>query len=481
MKEPKRYRCVRSLTLSLILASAGLLPAFAEEPDPAPESPFVQFMKRDYLLGDWGGVRTTLSQHGLDFEFLYGASLPNNLSGGFRHGTRYQGALLMDFSVDTEKLMGWDGGTFNVSSLWLHGEKPFSTYADGSPAFSGDLNKVNLLDFPNALRLWELWYQQRFLDDKLAFKFGELSIDRDFVVPELYNSLGSLTLLNQTFFYPTLLFDVYDVPGLPARNHGLPATPNAVPGAVLRFNALPEVYAQAGVYGGNPDQSDSGTKFPLSEREGALAYFEAGWHFNQGTNDIGLEGSYKLGAFYHTGDFVDMYEGVTAAFLETAGIPAPPASDHKGDYGIYFLAEQQLYREAVGPDPVKQGLVGFFRVAAAPADRNLTQLGIDGGLVYKGLIPRRDWDTLALGLSYLEMSQDIRKAQQDANDLASLFGAPSPFPALADYEGVIELSYKAQIAAWATLQLSVQQVLHPGGSRALPDATVLILQSTVRF
>ena len=77
----------------------------------------------------------------------------------------------------------------------------------------GDLNKVNLLDFPNALRLWELWYQQKFFNGKLTFKVGQLSIDRDFIVPEYYNSLGSLTLINQTFFYPTIAFNLYDIPG----------------------------------------------------------------------------------------------------------------------------------------------------------------------------------------------------------------------------------------------------------------------------
>jgi porin len=34
----------------------------------------------------------------------------------------------------------------------------------------------------------------------------------------------------------------------------------------------------------------------------------------------------------------------------------------------------------------------FLRFEGAPADRNLADFGVDGGLVYKGLIPSRDWD-----------------------------------------------------------------------------------------
>lgn len=447
----------------------------AQDDSAEPKSSFRQFLERDYLLGDWWGLRTALSQHGVDFEFFYGGSFPDNLDGGARRGGVYEGAFLMMLDLDSEKLVGYEGGSFHVSSLWLNGEKPFSTHNDGTPAFVGDLNKVNLLDFPNAFRLWEMWYQQKFFDGKLAFKLGELSIDRDFIVPDLYTSLGSVTLLNQTFLYPTLAFDVYDIPGLTPRHHGLASTPNAAPGALVRWQPLPEAYAQAAVYGGDPDQTYSGTRFNLSESEAALAYFEVGYHFNQQTNESGLEGSYKLGGFYHTGTFDDIHDGVTSAFLTAAGFPAPPASDHKGDYGIYFLGEQQFFYEKDKSDPAKQGLLGFFRLGAAPADRNLAQFGVDGGLVYRGLIPTRDWDTLAIGASYLQMSDDLRHAQEEANALA-----PGTF-VVSDYETVLELSYKLQMTAWWTLEPSLQHVFHPGGSAAIPNATVLILQTTLRF
>ena len=64
----------------------------------------------------------------------------------------------------------------------------------------------------------------------------------------------------------------------------------------------------------------------------------------------------------------------------------------------------------------------------------------------------------------------------------SLGGTPY-FTHLADYETVVELSYKFQVAAWWTVQPSIQRVIHPGG-RTLndtPDATIFILQTTLRF
>src|ERR1035438_9937148 len=170
------------IILGLAFFAAPFLTGADENQAAPPDSSFVRFCKQDYLLGDWGGVRTDLSKHGVDFEFFYAASLPDNLAGGLQHDMIYQGALLMMLDLDSEKLLGYHGGSLHVGSLWLNGEKPFSDQ------YVGDLNKVNLIDFPNSFRLWEIWYQQKFLNDKLSLKFGNLVVDEDFIVPDYYRS-----------------------------------------------------------------------------------------------------------------------------------------------------------------------------------------------------------------------------------------------------------------------------------------------------
>jgi porin len=423
-------------------------------------SPLMNFLTRDYLLGDWGGLRSTLSRHGVDFEFLYLASMPWNLSGGIQPGGVYEGGLLMALDLDSKRLLNYEGGTLHAGSLWLHGEDHFSDN------HIGDLNKVNLIDFPNAFRLWELWYEQKFLDNRVSLRLGQMVVDRDFIVPEFYNSIASVTFLNQTFFYPTMAFNVWDVPGFPPGHHGLASTPYGAPGVRLRVDPTDWLYVQAGVYDGLPDTRSPGTRVNLNEDEGALIYFEFGIRMNQGTNDTGLPGNLKLGGYYHTDDFVDNYAYITT------GSP----SYHSGNYGAYFLADQVLYREVGKDDPAGQGLVGFFRFAVAPPDRNLAQFGVDGGLVYKGLIPKRDYDTFGIAWSYLEMSHDISQGQRDVN---AFF--PGYFPAIADYEAVVEANYRAQLSAWWALEASVQRPMHPGGSAAIRDAWVFILMSTLRF
>ncbi len=459
----------------LLLAALAFTPDFARADEaPAKEkSALMKFAEQDYMLGTWGGLRTNLSGHGIDFEFFYVGSMPRNVEGGIKVGSVYQGALLMSLDLGSDKLVGYHGGDFHVSALWLHGRDHFSD------EHIGDLNKVNLIDFPNKFGLWELYYSQKLFSDKVTVKIGDMSIDRDFIVPEYYNSLASINFVNQTFFYPTLAFNVYDVPTVPKGHHALASTPYAAPGIFLRFDPTEKIYAQAGVYGGNPDRSSSGTGFNLAESEGALAYFETGFKLNASTNDTGLPGSYKIGGYYHTDGFTDAYQGSAAAIAAAVSAPFTMPRSHSGNYGGYFLAEQYLWLEKGKSDPAMQGVVAFFRVAGAPADRNLTQFGVDGGLVFKGLIPTRDWDSFSVGASYLEISHDIRRAVKDAN---TAYGTTFKLP---DYEGAVEISYKAQLTAWWTLQPSIQWVLHPGGrtdlARQPGDAVAFILQSTLRF
>jgi porin len=108
---------------------------------------------------------------------------------------------------------------------------------------------------------------------------------------------------------------------------------------------------QAGVYDGNPDRFGDGTRINLHEEEGALAYFEAGYRLNSATGDTGLPGNYKVGAWYHTDDFFDME--TTLMSMVTGQTPEM----HSGDWGVYLLVDQTLYREnEPDQDPCSSGV-----------------------------------------------------------------------------------------------------------------------------
>lgn len=424
---------------------------------------FADWAKQDYMTGNWGGLRSQLATNGVNLEFFYIGSNPRNLSGGIQTGSVYQGALFMSLDVKSDQLLGYAGGTFHVSGEWLNGEKPFSD------KYIGDYNHVNLVDFNNSSRVLELYYQQKIFSDKLSIKLGELCIDSDFISPAYYSCFGDFTLVNQTFFFPSLPYGLFSLPYLPKNSHGLSTSPLAAPGVVVKANVTDNVYVQVGSYSGSPDQGN-GVQFDLNQSSGLLTFGEIGYALNPGTNNPALGGSYKLGGYYHTSDYPDSYGSIFYA----SGI-SPTLEQHHGNYGGYILAEQELYLEHGKTDPARQGLIGFFRGLVAPSDRNLTQLELDGGLVYRGLIPTRDWDSLAVAYSYLEFSKDIRSAQEQINQMA-----PGSFTPV-DAEQLVEVSYKVQATAWWTIQPSFQWVIHPGGSSAIPNSCAFILQTTLRF
>ncbi len=94
---------------------------------------------------------------------------------------------------------------------------------------------------------------------------------------------------------------------------------------------------------------------------------------------------------------------------------------------------------------------------------------MNGGLVYKGLIPYRDQDYTTFGVIYGKFSTnwgDVTEANGQGR---------------ADYELVFEWGYKIQITKFAFIQPDIQYVINPGGTNSIPNALVLGAQMGVTF
>jgi porin len=125
----------------------------------------------------------------------------------------------------------------------------------------------------------------------------------------------------------------------------------------------------------------------------------------------------------------------------------------------------------VAPDDQisKDGLGWFCRLAYEPQDRNFIEFYFDTGLTYKGPIPKRTLDMLAVAFAYAHLSPG---AQQTAiDDQSGVAGA----------EMALEVTYQAQIAKWLVLQPDLQVILNPGGNRDLRNAVVVGGQVSITF
>jgi len=402
------------------------------------------------LTGNWGGLRDKLHDDGADFYAQYTSeALGNPYGGNFGQGAIYEGLLETRVSFDFEKMTGgaWKGATFRASSYWTHG--PSLTQQN-----VGDISMLSNIDSADTLRLEDLWFQQNFLDDKISLEVGQIAADSEFFI-----SPTALLFVNSTFgALPIITYDF--APFNP------PIYPVTATGARLKLQPIDSVYFMTAVYNGDAgtDKSDTeGTRFGFSAQTGILSFSELGYLLNQGKDDKGMPGCYKLGGWVHTANFSTFSS--QAAFangtgsLQSAGV----------GYGIYGVADQTVWRtdpKAAG-DP--QSLNLFLRAGAAPSRSSMVDFDVDGGLAFTGLIPGRKDDVAGLGLARTAISHDF-------SDFSQATGGPA-----FKYEAVIEGTYSLNLAPWWQLQPDVQYIFSAGAHANSPDALVVGLRSTVTF
>ena len=210
------------------------------------------------LLGDMWGLRTGLSRYGVSLEILETSEYLGNVSGGTRKGFEYDGVTQAVMQLDTQRAFGWHGGLFNVSALQIHGNNLSADNLQTLQTASG-------IEADRATRLWELWYDQKILEeDRLDIKVGQQSLDQEFMV-----SANALYFVNTMFGWPML--PSADLPG------GGPAYPLSALGARISARPIDGMTVLAGVFNGSPVSNNSGdpqlqnrhgTSFPLGD--GAL-------------------------------------------------------------------------------------------------------------------------------------------------------------------------------------------------------------------
>ncbi len=151
-----------------------------------------------------------------------------------------------------------------------------------------------------------------------------------------------------------------------------------------------------------------------------------------------------------------------------SGVPA----QHRGDYGVYGIIDQQIYRPRGGA--ADSGISVFGLASITPSDRNLVNVQLNGGIIFAGFIPQRPQDRFGASVVYSRFSNSVRAADQDQIDFSGVPGT------VRDYETNLELSYVAQIVPGWTVQPDFQYIWHPSGI-AGRNAKVLGVRTMVTF
>jgi porin len=405
------------------------------------------------LLGDMGGLRPALAKYGVQLTILENVETFGNVSGGVKQGFETDGLTTVTLQMDTEKAFGLKGGTLNVSGLQYWG---------------GDLSATNLLvlqtltdiEAPVGVRLWELWYQQKF-GDKFDIKVGEQSLDEEFTIAPTANAFF-LSAMSGWPGVPTI-----DLPG------GGPAYPLAGLGVRGRAQVTDSVAVLAGVFNGSPIPRDSpnvpesnpnGVSFPLDV--GTLAIAELQYAYGstasgKASSDGPLPGVYKLGAWYDSYKFDDQQTDTMGLPLASTLSNGTPAAHH-GDFSLYGVMDQMIWRSK---DNANRSLNVFLRPMFTPfQDRNLISASINAGFALKAPLPTRDNDILGV-----EMGTVWASSGASNFDRQMQFFQPSVYTPIRGSETSIEASYQFQVLPAWVIQPDLQYFINPGLGIANPE------------
>ncbi len=421
---------------------------------------FISSLNRsNFLLGDLFGVRTVLSRYGVSLAIQETSEVLGDATGGAGHGVDYDGLTQAILQLNTQRAFGFYGGLLNVSALQVHGRNLSTDHLETLQTASG-------IEADRATRLWELWYDQKFLDeDRADIKVGVQSLDQEFIV-----SPNALLYVNTAFGWPAV--PSLNLPG------GGPAYPLATPGVRLRWRPVDPVTVLVGIFNGSPvndnsgdpqKRNPSGTSFPTTG--GTLTFVELQYTY-PALGALVLPGSgaplghtYKLGAYYDSESFADQR-------FDDHGLPlASPLSDgqpqrHRGEYTVYGVADQMLWREEQDPN---RSVSAFARVLGSPqSDRSLLTVSANVGINYRDPVANRPDDTLGLGVGYAKVSNRTGLADRDAA-LVAQTADPGAYAPIRHDETYIEATYQYQLRPWWQVQPDVQYSFSPGGGLADPN------------
>ncbi len=436
---------------------------------------FVDGLNRSsQMLGDMWGLRTMLGRYGITLSIQETSEILGNATGGYRRGAEYDGLTQAVLQLNTQRAFGLYGGLFNISGLQIHGQ---NISADNL----GTLQTASGIESDRATRLWELWYDQKFLDeDRLDVKIGQQSLDQEYMV-----SSNALLFVNTMFGWPML--PSADLPG------GGPAYPLSALGIRVGARPVDGINILAGVYNGSPapnpngdpqQQDPSGTSFPtnggtLAIAEVQFSYPTLGSMVEPGESPP-LGWTYRLGAWYDSESFNDQRFDVNGISLASPLSNGTPLT-HKGDYAFYGVADQLLWRDDTDPN---RTISVFARLMGTPlANRNLIDFSANLGAVFHSPIRYRTDDTFGVGFGYAHVSHVAAALDRDTSVLN---GGALP---VRSSETFVEFTYQYQVKPWMQLQPDLQYVWNPGAgiqnpydpTQRVKDELVLGVRTNISF
>jgi len=418
-----------------------------------PALPADYFATTPHLFGDWGGIRSKLSDLGIDVSLTGVDEAVLNLSGGLNRTAQEAGQVALQTNFDLQKSLGLQGASFLVTLVGRWGR---NAAADaGIPA----LQLINeVYGRGNIIRLEKFAWNQKLFGDVIELTAGRLAFGDEF------------------FTYPCDFINLTFCPGQAGNVVGdyIYNWPVSQWAAVGKLNFGSEGYFKAAVYDSNAAYLRT-TPNPASlpafpdDSQGVILPAEVAWTPKFGA----LAGSYQFGGWWSSDAAANVATSINGEPILVSGLPGLPGH---GRYGFSTVLQQQLTHDRDNADP-KNGLNAFFLATYADRRTSMLDYQIFWGLVQYGLGPWRPRDGFGIAVGTTHVNPNVANAQIKANAL----GVGPGFVQRNEY--VTEAWYGWQAAPWLNLKLDAQYVICPGGytTPTNRNAFVLGVRTTVDF
>lgn len=386
-------------------------------------------LSREALLGDWGGGRTSLAEHGgLQFSVDVNQYYQGIWDGGRSRESEYNGSADYRIKLDTEKAGLWPGGFLDI-----HGETYWGQSVNG---FTGSVLPVNtdqVLALPGGpgTYLSHVVYTQ-FLAENFAVFAGKMDTTTG-DSNRFAHGVGDQRFMNLGFSFNPVTLRTAPYSTLGAGFLFIPTE-----GISLTFSAVDS--------DGAIDQSGFDTAF-----NGNTTY--AG-EIGIDTAFFDMPGRHLFGVTASTKDYLSVAQDprILAPALDVA------PSVEEGSWAFYYNFDQYLFTESQDPT---QGWGIFGRFGLSDGDANYVHRFYSAGIGGTGLIPGRDRDRFGVGYYYLQLSDQRLGLLTD------------------DSEQGVEVFYNVAVTPWFEMTADLQVV--DGAGKFSDTAVVGGLRARIIF
>jgi porin len=341
-------------------------------------------------------------------------------SGGIQNGNTYLQNAFVGLKIDTEKAFGWTGGRFVAEGFYNTGNSLNENFVGSAQ----DPSAVDVGD-RSLYRVYQVYYNQKFGNTDI--RFGVMDLETEFGISRPMD-----VFFNGAFAWTSTL----DASGQQGLN-GPSTYPNTALGIRVRQKLNDDWSVQGAVVNGMSDRFDSphSNSIDINNTNGALAIAEVDYVPIARTKLM-------VGYWTYTG-----LQDTQNEFLDSGAV-----RQVRGSQGAYIGGSTRLYtiKDARGLDAFINFGIGDSRV-------NEVDRSMNAGLTWTGPFDARPTDKLGFGIGIAHAGDPLQQAQLVQGN------------AMHAYETSFELTYRAMLTSWLTVQPDFQYIVHPGFDGAVKN------------